>query len=85
MVRVNGLVRAVANGMSPFRAPSLEQVKSAMRLAFAGAEDYAESFIGTMSNQGWRDRSGKPIQDWRRMAREYANKAARNARGVANA
>jgi hypothetical protein len=46
--------------------------------AFNGAGQYAKPFLKAMKKSGWKGKDGRQVQDWRALAKEYANAAARN-------
>lgn len=62
----------------PFATPSLDQVRNCLRMAFDGAERYAEAFMHTMEKQSWRDNGGSPLTCWQSVAKAYASKCALN-------
>ncbi|MGH7950855.1 MAG: hypothetical protein ACREFE_02895 [Limisphaerales bacterium] len=78
------LIQSVTNRISScaVNAPSLADVQrhlSGPRI-FPGAARYAPPFFKAMSKQGWRDRDGQPISNWKLAAEKYANTAEANNR-----
>lgn len=73
---VDGLVRAKAwnDGL-----PTLERIEAYLKTAFPGAEQYAEPFYKAMENNHWHGGDGKPIRDWRALAKAYASKCWQKA------
>jgi hypothetical protein len=65
-----------------FLVPSLVEVEDLLRLCFKGADKYAEPFLKAMTKSQWRHEDGTLVQNWRAMARAYAEGAARPARDV---
>ena len=71
-----GLASIVAHRLTAkCGAPTIHQVRSFLASCFNGAVDYAEPFFAAMDKQGWKDKSRKPISDWKAMAKSYASKS----------
>jgi hypothetical protein len=78
--RADGLTEGLASKMRvlPFRKPTELEVTTYLDMQFNGARQYAKPFLKAMNKSHWKDRKGQPVQDWKAMAKEYANAAARN-------
>ena len=76
----DGLTEGLASKMRalPFPKPTEQTVFTYLNCLFRGAGQYAKPFLKAMTKSHWRDRKGQPVQDWKAMAKEYANAAARN-------
>ena len=73
---LDGLVATLAKKMTPrIGTPTREEVHQYLRLAFNGAEQYADPFYDAMEKQHWLDRNRKPLTNWQSMAKSYASKA----------
>jgi hypothetical protein len=81
---MDGLTKEVAGNLRvlPFKEPTLQEIRTHLLFQFSGADKYAEAFFKTMKKQRWKDRDGRPVKDWRPLAKEYASSAERKNRGV---
>ena len=81
--RTDGLTEKLASKMRvlPFTKPDEQTVFTYLDCLFSGAGRFAKPFLKAMTKSHWKDRYGQPVQDWKAMAKEYANAAARNQIG----
>jgi hypothetical protein len=73
---MKAMVSALAQKLTPqCGIPRLPEVEAYLMSCFDGAIDFAEPFYKRMEKQHWKDKSRKPINDWKAMAKAYASKA----------
>lgn len=74
---VEGIASSIAQKLTPrCNVPNLVEVRTYLQCAFNGAADYAEAFYKAMEKSHWKDKSGKPIANWKALAKSYASKCA---------
>lgn len=76
--RIESLVKNLAEAKSFVDAPTFLEVANYLKTCFPGAEKFAGAFYRAMSLRRWKGKDGRPINDWRRMAKAYASAAYRN-------
>ncbi len=78
---VKGLASSVASKLTPrCNVPNLVEVRTYLQCAFHGAADYAGAFYKAMERSHWKDKQGRPITNWKAMAKSYASKCAMGKR-----
>jgi hypothetical protein len=70
-----GLARKLNGNVN---VPTVEQVVHYARNLFNGAEAFAESFIEAKEKDNWKDGTGKPIRDWRKLFESWARTCWQN-------
>ncbi len=83
-LKVSAMLNALVDHMRPrYNPPSVAEVAAYLeRHCFPGAGKYAAAFCFRMEKQGWRDKSGKPLRSWQRVAKAYAGRAEMGRRKI---
>lgn len=78
-----GLARQATSGCYPEGGePTLQEVKQRMESRVRGSGQYAEKWLTTIRNRGWKDHNGKPVMNWKPLADSWADGCVRRDLGV---
>jgi hypothetical protein len=80
---LDGVVAGLAKKLTPrCGIPRLPEVEAFLMICFAGAVDFAKPFYRAMEKSHWKDKDGKPITDWKALAKAYASTCWRKRAGI---